>query len=154
MSLNGKALSAFASPGSYLKIDRTWSDGDRLDLKLPMRLHTEALAGDSTQQAVLYGPLVLAGRLGQDGLTGQMQYDADHGETQLAPSGAPRGAMAVDVKSLADIRSAAWVEPVPGQSLTFRTVGSNPTNLIPLYRVFGERYGVYWKVSRPRWWQG
>jgi hypothetical protein len=98
--------------------------------------------------------MVLAGRLGQDGLTQQMQYDVDHGETQLAPDGAPRGTMAVDVKSLSDIRSAAWIEPVAGESLTFRTVGSsNPTTVVPLSRIFGERYGVYWKVSRPRWWQ-
>ena len=154
VSLNGQPLSAFSSPGSYLKIDRTWADGDKLELKLPMRLHTEPLPGDPTQQAVLYGPMVLAGRLGQDGLTEQMQYDVDHGETDLAPEGAPRGTMAIDVKSLADIRSAAWIEPVAGESLTFRTVGSsNATTLVPLSRIFGERYGVYWKVSRPRWWQ-
>jgi uncharacterized protein len=152
--LNGKALSAFSSPGSYLKIDRTWADGDRLDVKLPMRLHTEALLGDPTQQAVLYGPIVLAGRLGQKDLTEAMQYDVDHGETQLAADGAPEGTMAVDVKSLADIRSAAWLEPAGGESLTFRTVGStNPMTLVPLHRIFGERYGVYWKVSRPNWWQ-
>jgi uncharacterized protein len=154
VSLNGQTLSAFSSPGSYLKIERTWADGDKLEVKLPMRLHTEPLLGDPTQQAVLYGPMVLAGRLGQDGLTEQMQYDVDHGDTDLGPEGAPRGTMAVDVKSLADIRSAAWVEPVAGESLTFRTVGSsNSTTLVPLSRVFGERYGVYWKVSRPRWWQ-
>ncbi len=154
IALNGQMLSAFSSPGSYLKINRTWADGDRLEVKLPMRLHTEPLLGDPTQQAVLYGPMVLAGRLGTDGLTEQMQYDADHGETQLAPEGTPRGTMAVDVKSLADIRSATWIEPVAGETLTFRTVGSsNPTTLVPLCRVFGERYGVYWKVSRPRWWQ-
>ncbi len=154
IALNGQTLSAFSSPGSYLKIDRTWADGDRLEVKLPMRLRAEPLLGDATQQAVLYGPMVLAGRLGTDGLTQQMQYDADHGETQLAPDGAPRGTMAVDVKSLADIRSAAWIEPVAGETLTFRTVGSsNPITLAPLSRVFDERYGVYWKVSRPRWWQ-
>lgn len=154
VSLNGKELSAFSSPGSYLKIDRTWADGDRLDVKLPMRLHTEALPGDPTQQAVLCGPLVLAGRLGQDGLTEQMQYDVNHGETQLAPNGAPRGTMKADIKSLTDVRTAAWVEPVPNQPLTYRTVGTpSPTTLIPLHRIFGERYGVYWKINRPRWWR-
>lgn len=155
VTLNGKPLEAFSSPGSYLKINRTWADGDRLEVKLPMRLHAEGLLGDATQQAVLYGPIVLAGRLGQDGLTEQMQYDVDHGPTDLGPSGAPAGAMAANVKSESEIRSAAWVEPVEGQPLTFRTVGQPAAvNLIPLHRVFGERYGVYWKVSRPNWWRG
>lgn len=154
VTLNGQKLAAFASPGSYLRIERTWADGDKLEVKLPMKLRTEALKGDPTQQAVMYGPMVLAGRLGTNGLTEQMQYDSDHGETELGPRGAPVGTMAVEVKSLDDIRTAAWVEPVAGQSMTFRTVGSsNPTTLIPLSRIFGERYGVYWKVSRPRWWQ-
>ena len=153
--LNGQALQAFSSPGSYLKSNRTWADRDRLEVKLPMRLHTEGLLGDPTQQAVLYGPIVLAGSLGQAGLTEEMQYDVTQGETELGPRGAPEGAMTVDVKSLADIRSATWVEPVEGRPLTFRTVGqSSAMNLIPLHRVFGERYGVYWKVSRPNGWQG
>ncbi|MGC1935502.1 MAG: hypothetical protein WA681_10835, partial [Candidatus Acidiferrales bacterium] len=153
VTLNGQPLSAFSSPGSYIKIDRTWADGDRLDVKLPMRLHTEGLLGDPTQQAVMYGPIVLAGRLGQNGLTEQMQYDVDNGPTDLGPRGAPSGTMAVDVKSTEEVRSAAWVEPVQGEPMTFRTVGQpNATTLIPLHRVFGERYGVYWKVNRRAWW--
>ena len=88
-TLNGKPLSAFSSSGSYLQINRTWADGDTLEIRLPMRLHLQALPGDASQQAVLYGPMVLAGRLGSQGLTQQMQYDADQGETELAPRGAP-----------------------------------------------------------------
>lgn len=149
VTLNGKPLPAFSSPGSYLNINRTWADGDRLEVKLPMRLHAEALLGDPTQQAVLYGPIVLAGRLGQDGLTEQMQYDADHGPTELAPRGRPEGTMAVDMKFTDEVQSAPWVEPVPGQPLVFRTTGQqSAATLIPLNRVFGERYGVYWKVNR------
>jgi hypothetical protein len=44
-------------------------------------------------------------------------------------------------------RAAPWVERVPGERLAFRTVGqSPPVSLVPLYRVFGERYAVYWNV--------
>ena len=155
VSLNGQPLTAFSSPGSYLKIDRTWVDGDRLDVKLPMRLHAEGLLGDPTQQAVMYGPIVLAGRLGQDGLTEQMQYDVNSGPTELAPRGAPEGMMTVDVKSNDELRSAAWVEPVAGESLTFQAAGQpKPMTLVPLSRIFGERYGVYWKVNRRPWWMG
>ena len=149
VTLNGKQLTAFSNPGSYLEIHRTWADGDKLEVKLPMRLHAEGLLGDPTQQAVLYGPIVLAGRLGQDGLTEQMQYDRDTGPTELAARGRPEGTMAVDLKWTDNVESASWVEPVKGQPLTFQTVGQgNGTTLIPLHRVFGERYGVYWKVNK------
>jgi DUF1680 family protein len=149
LELNGKTLPVFSSPGSYLRITREWADGDRLEVKLPMRLHTEPLLGDPTQVAALYGPIVLAGRLGTEGLTEAMQYDPDHGPTQLSPPHAEaKGSASVTAKSVEEIRAAAWVAPVKGQLLTFQTVGQkNATMLIPLNRIFGERYAVYWKTS-------
>jgi len=147
--LNGKALESFASPGSYLEINRTWSDGDKIEVKLPMRLRAEPLLGDPTRQAALYGPIVLAGRLGAEGLTKEMQYDADDGNTELAPPHAkPVGSSEITLKSAADARSVAWLEPVPGQALTFRTVGQRTEVIaVPLCKIRGERYGVYWKVN-------
>jgi uncharacterized protein len=156
VTLNGQPLSAFASPGSYLRIERTWADGDRLDVKLPMKLRSEPLRGDPTRQATLYGPIVLAASLGKDGLTEQMNYDADTGTTELSPPRAkPGGTMEVDVQTADEVRSAAWIEPVKGQPLTFQTVGQKTaTTLIPLHRVFDERYGVYWKINRPNFRMG
>ena len=149
VELNGKPLPVFSSPGSYLKISRVWSDGDRPEVKLPMRVHAEPLLGDSTQQAALYGPIVLAGRLGTARLTKEMQYDVDRGETQLAPSGRPEGSSDITVKSREEIRSAGWIEPVKGQPLTFQTVGQKSvTTLVPLCRLLGVRYAVYWKINQ------
>ncbi|MFY9803689.1 MAG: beta-L-arabinofuranosidase domain-containing protein [Candidatus Acidiferrales bacterium] len=148
VEVNGTPLPAFSSPASYLRINRRWKDGDRLEVKLPMRLHAEALLGDPTQQAVLYGPIVLAGRLGAEGLTEEMQYDVNHGATQLSPPHAePQGMANVTVKSAGELQAVSWIEPVKGHALTFQTVGQqNSTTLIPLHRVFGERYAVYWKT--------
>jgi hypothetical protein len=40
-----------------------------------------------------------------------------------------------------------WLKPVFSQPLTFQTVGQEKViTLIPLYRLFGERYAVYWKT--------
>jgi uncharacterized protein len=153
-SLNGKPLDAFVSPGSYLEINRTWADGDKIEVKLPMSLRAEPLLGDPTQQAAMYGPLVLAGRLGTEGLTKEMQYDADHGSanygnTELAPPHAKAiGSSEISVKPAADAGSVAWLEPVQGETLTFRTAQQKDTlTLVPLHRIIGERYAVYWKVN-------
>jgi uncharacterized protein len=148
VELNGKLLSAWANPGSYLEIRRTWADGDKLSVKLPMRFHAEPLLGDFLQQAAMYGPLVLAARLGSANLTREMQYDVDHGETQLAPQGKPEGSAEISVKSREEMASGAWIQPVAGHPLTFQTVGQSETKtLIPLNRIFGERYAVYWKIN-------
>src|SRR5579884_2800164 len=39
VKINGKGVEAVASGGSYLTLKRTWQDGDRVEMELPMRLH-------------------------------------------------------------------------------------------------------------------
>ena len=66
--LNGEPLPDFAAPGSYFQLERRWRDGDELMVRLPMHLHLAHMPDDSSLQAVMYGPLVLAGRMGRAGL--------------------------------------------------------------------------------------
>lgn len=152
VSVNGKPLPTFSNSGSYLEIRRTWADGDKVEVKLPMQLRAEPLLGDPTQQAAMYGPIVLAANLGSDGLTEQMQHDEVMGPTYLSPEHAqPQGTTEISVKSPEELASAKWIEPVKGQPVTFQTVGQEKTTqLIPFNRVIGERYGVYWTVN-PGW---
>jgi DUF1680 family protein len=145
-TLNGKPLDGFSSPGSYFVLDRVWRDGDRVDLRLPMSLHVAPMPDDPTMQAVMYGPLVLAGKLGTSGLDAR---------NLRAPPTPPRQvpeytAEPVSVPAIVAPRNelASWIQPVPGQSLQFRTAGqARNFDLVPLYRVFDERYAVYWKVE-------
>ncbi|MEI9974736.1 MAG: hypothetical protein WDO73_23410 [Ignavibacteriota bacterium] len=51
---------------------RPWKAGDKVELTVPMSLTVEAMPDDPKTQAFLYGPIVLAGDLGSDGLTEQM----------------------------------------------------------------------------------
>jgi len=139
--LNSEKLPIFASPGSYLTLKRTWKDGDRVELSLPMSLYIEPLPGDETQQAVMYGPLVLAGQLGNEGL--------NHSDTYIgyktSPGGKPVAAPEIQAQSG---NEANWVESVPDHPLTFQTVHQNQSvTLTPLYQLAGERYVVYWKVN-------
>ena len=45
-----------------------------VEVTLPMELRAEPLPGDPAIQALCYGPLVLAGQLGSDGLTSERMY--------------------------------------------------------------------------------
>jgi len=139
--LNGTLLPGFASPGSYFRLTRTWKEGDRVEIRLPMSLRMEALPGDETQQAVMYGPLVLAGRLGREGLTKQMFY----AEGSTTPPGEQIFAPVITTSRKDPL---SWLRPVSGQALAFQTVGQEKQiSLIPLYKLFGERYAVYWKTA-------
>jgi uncharacterized protein len=140
VKLNGAPLPSFASPSSYLTLSRTWKTGDTLDLHLPMSVHAAPMPDDASVQAVMYGPLVLAGRLGNEGLTREMIYPDVPWELKGKPAVAP------DI--VADPREgASWVEAVPGERLRFRAPGqSGALALIPLYQIQNERYAVYWNL--------
>ena len=131
----------FASPSSYLTVTRSWKDGDRIELSLPMSLHIHAMPDDPTVQAVMYGPLVLAGQLGDRGL----DQAFTHPGYDTAPPGEPVPAPEI-IASSKD--PTAWVEPVSGEPLAFRTSGQCAgTALMPLCKTSGQRYAVYWKTT-------
>jgi DUF1680 family protein len=138
VKINGAALPAFASPSSYLTLNRLWKSGDKIELSLPMGLHIDSMPDNQTIQAAMYGPLVLAGRF--EAVTKEMTY----GDSEPKPGGEMKVA---DI--LADAGNpTAWIEPDAKQPLTFQTVGqSQPLTMVPLYKVIHERYAVYWKVD-------
>ena len=138
VKINGTLLPAFASPSSYLTLNRVWKTGDKVELSLPMGLHVDPMPDDETIQAVMYGPLVLAGRFGS--VTKEMQY-GDYGPKDNEESKVPD--MVAD-----PAKPTAWIEADAKQPLTFHAVGqSQPVTMVPLNRVFEDRYAVYWKVN-------
>jgi DUF1680 family protein len=60
LSVNGNRVSDAVQPGTFASIRRTWKDGDRLELELPMPLRLEAVdANHPKLVALVQGPLVL-----------------------------------------------------------------------------------------------
>jgi len=60
LSVNGKRVSEPTQPGTFAAIRRTWKDGDRVELELPMPLRLEAVdANHPNLVALVQGPLVL-----------------------------------------------------------------------------------------------
>ena len=153
VKINGKPLEASASPGSYLAISRTWKKGDRVEMALPMSLRVEAMPDQPQTQAFLYGPLVLAGDLGSDGLNerlivGPSAPRISRGNFQPRP-GAPPPVPAIDIPTFraAGDGPASWIKPADSP-LTFRTSGQQrDVSLAPLNSIFGKRYSVYWQVA-------
>src|ERR1700733_1042678 len=138
VKINGTVLPAFASPSSYLTLDRTWKTGDKIELSLPMGFHVDSMPDDETTQAAMYGPLVLAGRF--QAVTKDMMFSGE----------GPKLGTQVKVPDITAnaTHPLAWIEPDPKRELTFRAVGQPEAfDLVPLYKVIHERYAVYWKVK-------
>ena len=149
VKVNGRRVSSQVQAGSFCSIQRTWKTGDKIEVALPMKLQAAAMPDDPTLQAFTYGPLVLAGRLGADGLTAEAQSsDLKQKVKNHYLRGNP---VAVPDLQAASKDPASWIKPVPGQALTFRATGQpKDLTLIPLNQLFDERYAVYWRVQKPK----
>ena len=146
--VNGREEKVQAKPQSYLTLARAWKDGDRIEVRLPMSLHLYRARDDKNLGVVMFGPLVLAGELGREGMpktlcvTNNKQYSGD-----------PVPPVPVLVTDLKD--PAAWVKRTGDKDLRFRTQNvGKPTDvsLIPLHELHHQRYTVYWKLLTPAEW--
>jgi DUF1680 family protein len=108
-------------------------------MALPMHLRVEAMPDDPRMQAFLYGPVVLAGDLGSNGLTREMI---------IGPMG-PEVAANMEIPSFKAVATdpAAWIKP-DGKLLAFHTTGqARDVSLMPLNKLVDKRYSIYWQVS-------
>ena len=141
LTVNGRPAAATRA-GGYLVVDRTWTGGDELHATLPIGLHIDPMPDDDTLQAIMYGPLVLAGDLGTEGLTDAMRTGGDN-PPDMPP---PPGAAPEFVGDAHDPGS--WIELADRTPLLFLTKGQKRNvYLMPFSRVLDQRYGVYWRVT-------
>jgi uncharacterized protein len=143
LSVNGKRTAVSRKPGQYHPLTRKLRDGDVIEVRVPMSLRVERLPGDASHGALVYGPIVLAGRMGAQGLTPDSQLIVNERES---------GNMLQ-----ADVQIPRWIRPleqmvanttrVNPDTLEFRTqgfAGGASVELIPWFRLAHERYNLYW----------
>ena len=132
--LNGKEIKGEKSDNGYWVITRTWKNGDQLEATFELNIYSESMPDNSNRVALLYGPLVLAGELGQE------EPDPIYGVPVLL----------TDNRKVSD-----WAKPGGDRPLHFTTKGvGEPTDisLVPLYEMTGQRYNVYWDYFTPAGW--
>ena len=142
--VNGKKVQVKQKPGSYIVLNRLWRNGDRIEAAYPMRVHLETTPDNPQKGALLYGPLVLAGERGTEG----MQAPAPFSNPELyndyytydyhIPAGL-KTTMAIDRKHPARVLQRV------GKELKFTTEQGDV--LRPLYDMHHQRYVVYWDLK-------
>jgi len=152
VKINGVAQYLSASPSSYLQIKRVWKNNDKIEISFPFELHLDRMPDYPNRAAIMYGPVVLAGKLGLKQMNEAMKFGMGEDIERLSKEAAaiPAPKFVTDETDLNN-----WIKPVSGQSLTFKTVNagnSGEVTLIPFYRLFGERYSVYFDIySKEEW---
>ena len=145
VDVNGRRWKTPADPDGYIAMARQWRNGDRVEIDLPMTLRAEPLPGTADIVAFVYGPVVLAGRLGREGLTPGNQIIVNEREsgTMLNAS--------IQVPELIGETGAlaARIRQDRHDPLAFHTAGigrPHDVELAPFFRLAHERYNLYWKV--------
>ncbi|MCM1066863.1 MAG: glycoside hydrolase family 127 protein [Muribaculaceae bacterium] len=144
VKVNGKRVKVRTSPSSYIDIERTWTAGDRIEAEFPMTLALEGVTGDSSRAAVLYGPIVLAGDLGTEGMAGCAPFSDPtvRNDYYTYDYKIPEGLKTNLTLDRTDIGKS--LKRVDGK-LEF--VSDEGDVLRPLFDTHRRRYVVYWKIN-------
>ena len=146
VKVNGKKASLKNKPGSYIVLNRKWKKGDVIEVNFPMTLQLIPTNDDPTKVAIAYGPIVLAGEMGTEGMispapfSDPKKYNDYYNYDYKVPAGIV-SQLKLDRKNLED-----FIKPVAGRPLTFKTVKEGII-LKPLFNTHRERYVVYWDIK-------
>ena len=135
--VNGKPFEVKQKSSSYIEIKRTWMNGDKVEVQIPMSLRLETMPDNQNRVAVCYGPVVLAGELGAEDDTKAKNFD-------YVPVFITEGRPVND-----------WIKTLPENQLTFTTVSAGTprdVTLYPFYKMHNKRYSVYWDLFTQEQW--
>ena len=143
IKVNGRKVKVEQDSGSYIKIVRKWRPGDRITARFPMSLRLEPAADNPSKAAVLYGPIVLAGQCGTDGMTAPAPFSdpSKYNDYYTYDYHVPADLNPVLV--LPDSNIGECLKHVSG--LVFETPDGRV--LKPLYDTHHQRYVVYWDIE-------
>lgn len=129
IKVNGKKVKAVKGADGYVAISRQWKAGDKVEVQLGMQLREEATKDDASKVALVYGPIVMAGKLDkvEHPFSDPTKYNDYYTFDFKIPSSVVEKAKYDGLKSIKGFKTKAGVE------------------LIPFYDAHHCRYAVYWQ---------
>lgn len=143
--VNGKRAATEARKGSYIRLLSPIGTGDELTLILKRNLRLDYAKDEPHYGSIMYGPILLAGELGKDGMPEDRVSD-----NRTCREVLPLKDIPMLVGSLADLDG--WIVQSPDEPLRFSVKngeGQRGVELIPYFRLHHQRYAVYWKIYSP-----
>lgn len=122
--------------GTYVRITRTWANGDVVTLALPKELHLEPAPDDPTVTAIMWGPLALAADLGPRDVKRGEEDPSGPVPVLVSESRRPEDFLQATsrVGEFQTRAAARWLEG---------TAGASPMTFAPFYRTHRRTYSVY-----------
>lgn len=145
--VNGKKMQLAPNTEGYVQLDRSWSNGDKVEVELTPQVTVEYLKGSDKYAAFLYGPVVLAAKVGNNGL--EEAYSFRFPKRTVATLEIPMLTAPALIGSLDKIKKA--VSRKPDKELVFECsseVASTTFELIPFNRIHFNRYAIYFPLYK------
>lgn len=149
--VNGQPVATTSAPSTYAAVRRSWQNGDRIEVKLPMHLSVEPLPDGSNWAAILYGPILLAAPGGKENMIGERAGDGRMAHVATGPT-VPLDRVPVLLTTLGDLPRHITPDPQAGP-LHFRindVVDPKPKDgvpLVPFFSLHHSRYQMVWNLS-------
>lgn len=146
VKVNGKKQTVDAKPGSYIVLNRKWANGDTIEVTFPMQVKLVPTPDNPNIVAATYGPVVLAGQMGTDGMqapapTSNPKLYNDYYTYNYHVPASLTNKLDMDAAKLR--RS---IKKKVGGSLNFDIENTN-ISLAPISQIHGERYIIYWNIK-------
>lgn len=129
IKVNGKKVKAVKGADGYVAISRLWKAGDQVEVQFGMQLREEATKDDASKVALVYGPIVMAGKLDkvEHPFSNPQKYNDYYTFDFKIPASTVEKAKYEGLKSIKNFKMKNGVE------------------LIPFYDAHHCRYAVYWQ---------
>ncbi|RNI31616.1 glycoside hydrolase family 127 protein [Rufibacter latericius] len=134
VKVNGEPQKVTPGKDGYLVLTRNWKNNDKIEFTAQSDFYTEAMPDNPNRKAVFYGPVLLAGVLGEK---------------------EPEPVTGVPVLVTSENNANKWIRTLNEEKLQFQTSGiavPEQVNLIPFNQTGTEYYTVYWDVFTPEKW--
>jgi len=149
--VNGKPTTYLLGDDNYATLNRTWKNGDVIEIRLPMHLRAEYMPDGSKWAAFEYGPWVLGSETDTTDLVGLEAGGGRMGHVANGP------AYPIDQAPffIVDKLNPDELFKPEGSDIRFSVIGpispEKYKNLIlkPFYQIHDARYMVYWNVLSP-----
>lgn len=148
VKINGKKFRVKRNPGSYIALERTWKNGDKIEIDFPMVLKVNPSENPDIV-SISYGPIVLAAKMGTEGIQQPVPFSNPklHNDYYTYDYHVPS-----TLSNMLNVKGKPveeWLNPVAGQPLTFKTINVADKDFIfvPLFNLHRERYVVYWNLK-------
>lgn len=143
VKVNGRTAKGKVENG-FCCISRNWNAGDVIKVTFPMKLRLEPMADHHRMAAIFYGPLVLAGDLGSEGVTSDRVNINDNfynGHPNYMNPTTPVPTLTGSMEKL------NWLKKKKNklEFTTTATSDGSTLRLIPLYKATGIRFTDYWE---------